>query len=93
MDVGAAFVTDAQAAVLVKPGERALDDPALLPEPGAVFALWPGDLRLDVPLAQLPASLPRVVGAIAVQLARATPRTATVAARRRDRIDEAGSSG
>jgi len=29
VDVGAAFVADAQAAVLVQPGDRALDDPAL----------------------------------------------------------------
>lgn len=28
MDVGAAFVADAQATVLMQPGESALDDPA-----------------------------------------------------------------
>ena len=48
VDVVAAFVADAQAAVLVQPGDRALDDPALAAEPGAVTALGPGDLRLDV---------------------------------------------
>jgi len=29
VDVGAAFIADAQAAVLVQPTDRALDDPAL----------------------------------------------------------------
>ena len=32
VDVGAAFIADAQAAVLVQPGDRALDDPALAAE-------------------------------------------------------------
>ena len=36
MDVVAAFVADAEAAVLVQPGDCALDDPALFAEPGAV---------------------------------------------------------
>jgi hypothetical protein len=47
VDVVAAFVADAQAAVLVQPGDRALDDPALLAEPGAVRRLGSGDPRLD----------------------------------------------
>jgi hypothetical protein len=33
VDVSASFVADAQAAVLVQPADRALDDPALLAEP------------------------------------------------------------
>jgi hypothetical protein len=69
VDVGAAFVADAQSPVLVQPGDRALDDPALASEPGAVRALWPRDLRLDAALAELAAALPRVVGAVAEQLA------------------------
>ena len=32
VDVGASLVADAEAAVLVEPGDRALDDPALLAE-------------------------------------------------------------
>jgi hypothetical protein len=32
VDVGAAFVTDAQSPVLVQPADRALDDPALAAE-------------------------------------------------------------
>ena len=88
MDVVAAFVADAEAAVLVQPGDRALDDPALLAEPGAVSCLGSGDPRLDVAAAQLAAALARVVGAVAVQLARPPARTAAAAAHGRDRIDE-----
>ena len=39
MDVGAPLVADAQAAVLVEPSDRALDDPALTLLPEAVGAL------------------------------------------------------
>jgi hypothetical protein len=59
VDVGASFVADAKSPVLVQPGNRALDDPALLAEPGAVRALRPGDPRLDVTAAQLGAPLAR----------------------------------
>jgi hypothetical protein len=51
-------------------------------------ALWPGDPRLDVTAAQLAASFTRVVGAIAVQLARSTPWSAAAAAHRRDRVHQ-----
>ena len=57
MDAVAALVADAEAAVLVEPGDRALDHPALLSESGAVWALGPGDPRLDVPAAQLAPTL------------------------------------
>ena len=39
VDVVAAFVADAQSAVLMQPGDRALDDPALVAEPGTVTDL------------------------------------------------------
>jgi hypothetical protein len=65
VDVGAAFVTDAQAAVLVQPGDRALDDPALLPEPLAVWLFRPGDPGADSAGAQLAAVSARPVGAVA----------------------------
>jgi hypothetical protein len=88
MDVVAAFVADAQPSVLVQPRDRPLDDPALAAKPGAVVALWPGDLRLDVTPAQLTASFARVVSAIAVEAARPAPRPATTAAHRGDRVNE-----
>ena len=52
MDVVAAFVADAQPAVLVQPGECALNDPALAAEPGTVRTLGLGDPRLDAAGAQ-----------------------------------------
>ena len=58
MDVVSAFVADAEAPVLVQPG----------------------DLRLNAAAVQLAAAVARVVGAIAIQLARATPRAAAAAA-------------
>jgi hypothetical protein len=48
MDVVASFVADAEAAVLVQPSDRALDDPSPLPSPDpcslfgrAIFAWMP----------------------------------------------------
>ena len=52
VDVVAAFVADAEPAVLVQPGERALDDPALAAEPGAVRTLGLGDPGTDASGAQ-----------------------------------------
>jgi len=51
VDVGATLVADAQPPILVQPGNRALDHPALATEPGAVWALWPGDLGSNAALA------------------------------------------
>jgi hypothetical protein len=47
VDVGAAFVADAQAAVLVQPGGGAFDDPALATESGSVRGVAFGDDGLD----------------------------------------------
>lgn len=88
MDVVAALVADAQPPVLVQPGDRALDDPALRPEAGSVFTLRPGDPRLDATAAQLAAAFARMVGAIAVETPRSAPRTAATTAHGRDRVDE-----
>jgi hypothetical protein len=53
MDVGAAFVADAEASVLVQPGEGALDDPALATESGSVGGVALGDDGLDAAGAEL----------------------------------------
>src|SRR5437667_11413840 len=66
VDVGAALVAHAQASVLVKPGDRALDHPAAAAETRAVPVLGPGHPGLDPPAAQRPAHLARVVSAVAV---------------------------
>lgn len=47
MDVGAALVAHPQTAVLVKPGDGALDHPALAAEAGAVRVAWLGDPDFD----------------------------------------------
>ena len=53
VDVGSAFVADAEAAVLVKPGDRALDHPAAAAESRSVRVVGLGDPDLDVAPAQL----------------------------------------
>jgi hypothetical protein len=88
VDVVAALVADAEAAVLVEPGDRALDHPALLSESGAVWALGPGDLRLDVPAAQLAPTLACVVGAVADEPLRSATRPSAPSTHRWDRVHE-----
>ena len=53
MDVGAALVAARKAPVVVKPGERALHDPALAAQPGAVLYLAFCDSGSDPTGAQL----------------------------------------
>jgi hypothetical protein len=69
VDVGAAVVATCEPAVVVQPGEGALDDPALGADAGAVHrgrlggpAL--GDARLDPPSLELQAMLPAVIGTV-----------------------------
>ena len=88
VDVGAAFVADAQAAVLVQPGDRALDDPTLFAEPRAVRLLGAADLGADAAGAQFVAVAAGVVGAIAEQPPRPAAGATALAAHRRDRINE-----
>ena len=47
VDVGAAFVAESYAPVLVEPGEGALDDPAFAAEVGSVLGVAFGDERSD----------------------------------------------
>lgn len=86
MDVGPALVTDTQPTVLVQPGDRAFDDPALGSEPGAMAAPLPRDLCLDAAAAQFAAALARVVGAVAVESLRSAPWPAAASTHRRDRV-------
>ena len=88
MDVGAPFVTDAQPAVLVQPGDRALDNPALSSETRPVHLLRSRDRRPDATGAKLAAVPARVVGAVPEQPLGAASRATTPAAYRRDGIDE-----
>ena len=88
MDVVASFVADSEAAVLVQPGDRALDDPALLTEPGAVWLLRSWDRGADPAGPQLASVAAGVVGAVAEQPPRPATRTSALAAHRWNRIHE-----
>jgi hypothetical protein len=88
VDVGAAFVADAEPAVLVQPGEGALDDPALFAEPGAVWLIVGGDAGADASGAELLAVAAGAVGAVAENPVGAAAWPASSAAHRRDRVDE-----
>ena len=88
MDVCAAFVADAQAAVLVQPADRALDDPALFAETGAVRLFRPWDGGADPAGTQFLPVAAGVVGAVAEQPLRPAARPAALATHRRDRIHE-----
>ena len=88
MDVIAPLVADAQAAVLVQPGDRALDDPSLFAEPRAVLAVRPRDHRLDATPSQFAAALARVIGTVAEELAWPATGPPAPTAHGWDRIDE-----
>ena len=88
MDVGAAFVADAEAAVLVQPGNRALDHPALLAQAGAVRLFRSGDRGADPASAQFPAVAAGVVGAVTIEAGRPAPGAAALAAHGWDRVHE-----
>jgi len=88
VDVGASFVADAEAAVLVEPADRALDDPSLPPEAGAVSGLGVRDDGADAPLAEPAAVAAGVVGAVAEQAVGSFAWAAALAADRRDRVDQ-----
>ena len=90
VDVGAPVVAAGEAALVVQPGDRAFDNPALDSESGAVLgwllgAAAFGDSRRDAPGAQFAPVTGRVVGAIREQRFGAE---ATMRADRWDAVDE-----
>jgi hypothetical protein len=88
VDVGAAFVADPQSAMLVQPGDRALDDPALLAETGAVRGALLGDQRPYLSPSQMVACGLALVAAVADDAGGAPFWPAAFAAHGRDRLDE-----
>jgi hypothetical protein len=88
VDVVAAVGADEESTAVVQPGEGALDDPALIAEPGAVLGLTASDQRLDPALPDQPAVLVVVVAAISDQRRRATPWPADPAADRRHPVEQ-----
>lgn len=87
MDVVAAVGADEEAAAVVKPGEGALDDPAVAAEPAAVVGLAPRDDRLDAPLPDEAPVLVVVVAAVGVEPTRPAPWLADRAADRWDGVE------
>lgn len=88
MDVVATLVANAQATVLMQPGDGALDHPALAAQPGAVRTCRPGDPCLDAAAAQFAPALAGVVGAVAIERTRTATWAATAAAHGRDGIEQ-----
>jgi hypothetical protein len=88
VDVGAAFVADAEPSVLVQPADRALDDPALLAQPRAVWLPGSWGRGADPACAQLGAVAAGVVGPVAEQPSGPAPRPPTLTAHGWDRVDQ-----
>ena len=88
MDVVAAVCADEQPAVVVEPGEGALDDPAVAAESGAVFGLAASDERLDAALPDEPPVFVVVVAAVSDQRPRPASWAANSAAHRRDAVEQ-----
>lgn len=67
VDVVPAVVASLKASVLVQPGDRVLDHPAIFAKPRAVGRVAFGDSRCDAALAERLAVLAAVVGAVGEQ--------------------------
>ena len=88
MDVGPAFIADAQAPELMKPTERAFDDPAHLAETAAVGLTALGDARLNAPAPQEDAVHLGVIGAVGIEAVGALSRASRLASNRRDSLHQ-----
>ena len=88
MDVVAAVGADEEAAAVVEPGEGALDDPAVVAEPGAVLGLASGDHRFDAALPDEAAVLVVVVAAVGEQRLGSSPGPAGSAADGRHPVEQ-----
>src|SRR4051794_19330839 len=84
MNIGSPFVPMSQPPKLVKPGKRALHDPAHVPEAASVRRSLFGEVRCDPTFAQRPAPVAGVVGAVAIQLVGPASGPARFASDRRD---------
>ena len=88
MDVGSAFVADAEACEGVQPGEAALDHPALAAQARTVGDAAASDAWSDPALAKLAAVDVVVVAAIGEQLTRLAAWPAAPASDRWDGVDQ-----
>jgi hypothetical protein len=83
-----AFVADVEPAVLVQPGEGALDDPAPAAKSGAVLGCTTRDQRHDAERTDLPAVELVVVATVGDQAAWPLLRRSRPAAHGRDRFEQ-----
>src|ERR1051325_11366463 len=86
-DVGAAFVADDDPAISGKPGQAALDHPAVSPQPLGAVDPAPCDPRLDGAPAQRLSALREVIALIGMELGRPSLRSANTVTDRRHSID------
>jgi hypothetical protein len=93
MHVCASLVADKQALELVEPGKRALDDPALTPEPGAMLRIAARDHGLDASLAEQPTVRVVVVAAIGDHAFGSSARPSRLAGNRRHLLEQGDQLG
>jgi len=88
MDVGTALESNAQLAKGTQPGMRALDDPAMTPEPIIALDAAPSNACRDAQPAQVGSATRKVVPLVRMQLARPAPGPAALTAHPRQGIDQ-----
>jgi len=93
MDIGTAVVTGAKAAEAVKPGQRPLRDPAIDAEAAAMVFVPPGQMGLDMTIAEFMPMGIAVIGTIGVEFVGSLSRAAGFSRHRRNRVDQAEQLG
>lgn len=88
MDFGQFFIADAQAAKLMQPRDRALDDPTQSAQARPVRQTPPCDAALDAALRQRLPMRPRLIGSVPEEALRAIARRAPLTTDWRDCIDQ-----
>ena len=88
MDIGSTFITDSQAAVLAKPGNGALHDPAIDPQATAVRGATPRQAGDNPPLPQRSPMGLRVIGSVPQDRLGTPPWPSPFARDGRDGIDQ-----
>lgn len=88
MDVGAAFVPDAEATELMQPRQSTLDDPAVDAQPAAMRDASAGQHRFDAQLYERIAMSFRMIRPIPLYTIRAATWVATLTGDRRDRVNQ-----
>ena len=87
MEVSLSLVANDQTPILMDPGDRPLDDPAIASQPFIRLDPLARDPDLDVPLAQEPSAAGDVVRLVGMDLGRPPSATAGWGADRGDRVE------